>query len=125
MNNLTIKQDKFCLAYLETGNASEAYRRSYNADKMKDESIVVEASKMLSTPNIALRVKELQAELAKSALWSRQQSIKVLVEVARGSNIPAVISAIRELNAMHGWNAPTKVEAENAISQVLIQIDRS
>jgi phage terminase small subunit len=106
--NLTIKQDKFCLAYLETGNASEAYRRSYNADKMKDESIVVEASKMLSTPNIALRVKELQAELAKSALWSRQQSVKVLVEIARGSNIPTVISAIRELNAMHGWNAPTK-----------------
>lgn len=36
---LTQKQEAFALAYFETGNASEAYRRAYNAENMKPESI--------------------------------------------------------------------------------------
>ena len=32
---LTAKQEAFCLAYLETGNASEAYRQVYKSDRMK------------------------------------------------------------------------------------------
>ena len=34
-NKLTAKQHAFCLAYLETGNATEAYRRAYNAGGMQ------------------------------------------------------------------------------------------
>lgn len=34
MASLTIKQEAFCQAYIETGNASEAYRTAYAADKM-------------------------------------------------------------------------------------------
>ena len=36
---LTIKQEKFCNLYIELGNASEAYRQSYNCEKMKPESV--------------------------------------------------------------------------------------
>lgn len=57
---LTPKQEAFCLAYLETGNASEAYRRAYNASNMKPESINVNASKLLSDAKIALRLDELR-----------------------------------------------------------------
>ena len=32
---LTIKQEAFARAYVETGNASEAYRRAYNAENMQ------------------------------------------------------------------------------------------
>lgn len=40
MSELTIKQEKnFCLYHVETGNASEAYRRAYNTDGMKPETI--------------------------------------------------------------------------------------
>lgn len=62
MEGLTPKQEAFCLAYIETGNASEAYRRSYNAKKMKTGSINVNASKLLSNANIALRVEQLRAD---------------------------------------------------------------
>ena len=31
---LTEKQEAFCRAFVETGNASEAYRRSYDAKNM-------------------------------------------------------------------------------------------
>lgn len=63
MAGLTIKQEAFCQAYIETGNASEAYRTAYAADKMKAEAIHVNASKLLDNAKVALRVKELQGEI--------------------------------------------------------------
>lgn len=60
--SLTPKQEAFCQAYIETGNASEAYRRSYNVrPATKPEAINVNASKMLADAKIALRVAELKA----------------------------------------------------------------
>lgn len=61
---LTQKQENFCLAYIETGNASEAYRRAYNASKMKQESIAVKASELLANGKVAVRVAELQKAAA-------------------------------------------------------------
>ena len=66
-NTITQKQENFCLAYIETGNASEAYRRAYNATKMKPESIRVNAAKLLVDTNIALRVDQLRAIAAEKS----------------------------------------------------------
>jgi phage terminase small subunit len=56
---LTAKQQKFVLNYAINGNnASEAYRQSYDCSKMADNSINVEASKMLKNPNVALWVEQ-------------------------------------------------------------------
>ncbi|EDU9526543.1 terminase small subunit [Salmonella enterica subsp. enterica] len=63
MAGLTIKQEAFCQAYIETGNASEAYRTAYAADKMKAEAIHVKASELLSSGKVSVRVKELQGEI--------------------------------------------------------------
>lgn len=69
MTSLTPKQEAFCQAYIETGNASEAYRTAYAADKMKPESINVNASKLLASAKVALRVDELrQAHLERHKL---------------------------------------------------------
>lgn len=63
MAGLTIKQEAFCQAYIETGNASEAYRSAYAADKMKAEAIHVKASELLTNGKVAVRVAELQGEI--------------------------------------------------------------
>lgn len=55
---LTPKQEKFCQKYIETGNASEAYRQVYSVKNMSAEAIKVEASKLLSNPNISLTINE-------------------------------------------------------------------
>ena len=60
---LTPKQEKFCHGYMETGNASGAYRAAYNAEKMKPESVAVQAAKMLASPKIALKIDALRAAL--------------------------------------------------------------
>lgn len=59
---LTDKQDKFARVYVETGNASEAYRQAYPRSKAwKDKSVHEEASKLLANPKVAPRVEELKA----------------------------------------------------------------
>lgn len=61
MSDLTVKQEAFALAHVEIGNASEAYRRAYDAAEMSAEAIHVEASRLLAHPKVALRIEELQA----------------------------------------------------------------
>ena len=56
---MTPKQEKFCLLYRETGNASEAYRQSYDAANMKPETINVKASELLKNGKVAARLQEL------------------------------------------------------------------
>lgn len=57
---LTPKQEKFCQLYIELGNASEAYRQSYNAENMKTETINTRAKEMLKKGPIKVRINELQ-----------------------------------------------------------------
>ena len=65
---LTAKQEAFCLAYVQTGNASEAYRTAYAAENMKPETIWREAHVLASNPNVSTRVIELQAMASERAL---------------------------------------------------------
>ncbi len=60
---LTLKQEKFCQKYVELGNASDAYRESYNAGKMKTATIHRKACEVLQNGNVSARVKELQARV--------------------------------------------------------------
>lgn len=57
---LTIKQENFCLAYVETGNASEAYRRSYDVSEMLPSSINCKACELMDNVKITDRIKELR-----------------------------------------------------------------
>ena len=59
---LTPKQEAFALAYVETGNASEAYRRAYNAGNMKPEVVANKASALLKRGDVRVRVEMAQAK---------------------------------------------------------------
>lgn len=60
---LTPKQERFCQAYVETGNASEAYRRAYNADGMKPATVNKRSAELFANGGIAGRLAELHGEL--------------------------------------------------------------
>jgi len=62
MANLTPKQERFCQAYIKTGNASEAYRAAYDCSKMKPETVNRAAKQLLDNSKITARIKELQAQ---------------------------------------------------------------
>ena len=107
MANLTPKQERFAQLYVELGNASDAYREAYDS-KAKPDSVHVNASKLLSDARVSLRVQELQEALEEKALWRRINSLRVLSEIALGGEKDSDrVSAVKAINAMHGWDKQT------------------
>lgn len=115
MANLTQKQEKFCLMYMETGNASEAYRQSYDAENMKPESINRKAKELMDNGKIAARIKEFQSEAAgrtKVTLESLINELDEAREVALGAQTPqssAAVAAIMGKAKLLGFDI-TKTE---------------
>ena len=75
---LTLKQEAFCNYYIETGNASEAYRRAFCCAKMKPAVVNVKAVELLSNGKVSVRVKELQDELKKKSDLSKERILNEL-----------------------------------------------
>lgn len=102
MSGLTIKQENFCLAYVETSNASEAYRHVYDCTKMKEATINRAAKELMDNPKITARLAELRkaaaeatqltltthlsklAELRDKAAGAQQFSAAITAEISRG-----------------------------------------
>lgn len=78
---MTSKQEIFCSKYLECGNASEAYRYAYNCSNQKDKTVWESASKLLKNPKVVARIKQTQQQLAKKDLISKEEIIKLNVDV--------------------------------------------
>lgn len=57
---VTEQQEKFCHAFVETGNASESYRRGYNTANMAVNTIAKRASEMLDNGAVAGRIAALR-----------------------------------------------------------------
>lgn len=81
---LTPKQEKFCREFIKCGNASEAYRKAYNAENMKPESINRKASELLDNVKITARVQELDKEKKNEAIADAQEIQETLTRLLRG-----------------------------------------
>ena len=152
MGKLTPKQRKFAEEYVNTGNASEAYRRAYNVAKTtSNEVIAVEGSRLLTDPNISLRVQELKTkeaeafqitrkevaegyfkmiksweylmDLAAKENLTKEQKAKfyLLKEMVKGSDYRGAYDSIAK---MFGLNAPDKQEIESTVNNININIKR-
>jgi phage terminase small subunit len=103
---VTPKQEAFARAYVETSNASEAYRRSYNIGSMSQRAVEVEASKLLKHPEVTLRLEQLQRKAQKRheiTLDTITEMLKADRELARQNGQPAAaVSAAMGLAKIHG-----------------------
>lgn len=104
-DKLTPKQERFVQAYIETGNATEAYRQAYDAENMKDSTISVKASELLGNGKIAVRFEELSEHHQKrhdinvDTLTDRHMGI---YEKHCDTNPNAAVSALKEVAQLHG-----------------------
>ena len=80
-DRLTPKQEMFCQHYVDIGNASEAYRLSYNCANMKQSTVWRNASALLDNNKVATRIAELQAEYAEATRVDRAKVEKVLMGI--------------------------------------------
>lgn len=104
---LTPKQEKFCVVYIETGNASEAYRRAYNAEKMNPRTIERRAAELLDNSKVAVRIAALQAKSAEvhdiTVAKLTDMALKAYEAAMKdGASPGAAVSAVHILGKLHG-----------------------
>ena len=68
-----------------SGNTSDAYRRAYSCEKMKDKQVWEESCKLLSNPKVAQRVKELQEEQKNKSDITKERILQELSGIAFSS----------------------------------------
>lgn len=103
---LTLKQEEFCRKYIESGNASEAYRRAYNAKNMKNETIHRAAFELLENPKVATILEELKAEMRcrhDVTVESLCQELEADRQLARqNGQAGAAMTATMDIAKLHG-----------------------
>lgn len=78
---LTAKQENFCIAFIEHGNATAAYRTAYNADRMKESTINKRASELLGRGDITGRLDELRQPAIDNARMTLQGHLEALADL--------------------------------------------
>ena len=114
-STLTSRQEKFCECVAKNMTHSDAYRTSYSASNMLTKTINRKAAALMSKDIIRARVDELKERLAERELWTREDSVKTLISVMQDGRPNDIISAIKELNNMHGFNEPKKIDMSATI----------
>lgn len=125
---LTEKQEAFCRAYIETGNASEAYRTAYNAENMNVASVNKAAQKLLENPQIAPRLQELRAPIIQKhnitvdSLIAELEEARMAALTAETPQSSAAVSATMSKAKLVGLDKQvieTKEDLSSAINKLI------
>jgi len=118
---LTAKQEAFAQAIADGMGQADAYRMAYDAEGMKDSTVYSKASIMMNDGKIRARVDELKAMVVEKQLWTREMSVKGLIQAYRiaqdAKTSTGMTAAVKELNVMHGFNEPTKLSITGSMIQ--------
>ena len=107
---LTLKQEKFCNEYFKTGNASEAYRRSYNSQNMKEATIHRKAFEVLENGNVRARLEQLKATLEKKTIITKERVVEILANIGEGADKDSdKVAALKQICKVFGWETTTSV----------------
>lgn len=118
---LTAKQEAFCQGIADGLGQADSYRAAYDAEDMKENSVYVNASKLMKNAKVTQRISELRSEVQEKQLWSREMSVKALVAAYREGSGAVKVSAVKELNAMHGYNEPSKLNITGSMVTRIIR----
>lgn len=122
---LTQKQENFCLEYIKCGNASEAYKKCYNVENMKPESIYRKATELMANGTITARLSELRSKAESKAIITLEQRKELLSRFAWEEETDKAMKAIDLLNKMESvYVQKNQTELSGAVG-VTFQIDLS
>ena len=75
---LTAKQVRFCSEFVKLGNATQAYKNTFNTSKMKPRTIIDKASILKRSKHIRATIAELQAEVLDDGILTAREIQKLL-----------------------------------------------
>lgn len=82
---LTQKQENFCLEYVASGLAADAYRSAYAADNMQPATVRRRAAELLDLKHVQARIAELRASHADRHKITVDQLLDELEEARRAA----------------------------------------
>lgn len=120
---LTAKQEAFVQSIIQGMSQADAYRSAYSCKNMSDNSVYVNASKLMADTKVAQRVKELREQLAKPSIMSAQERLEWLTKLILSDEETTSdkLKAADIMNKMQGEYVQ-KVEAD-VKSEVTINIE--
>lgn len=120
---LTAKQEKFVHGIVSGMSQADAYRSAYNCERMSDNAIYVNASKLVANANIAIRISELRDKAAEPSIMTAKERMAWLTDVIKSEDqvMSDRLKASDQLNRMQGEYVQ-KVEAD-VKSEYTINID--
>jgi phage terminase small subunit len=96
MKELTTRQESFAQAIVKGSNQADAYRLAYSADKMKDETIWSNASRLVIDKKVQARIKKLrQPSVNKASLTLDKHLNDLLILREKATNDEKWSSAIQ------------------------------
>ena len=118
---LTAKQESFALAIVNGTTQIDAYKIAYDTENYKESTIHSEASRLVSNPKIVARIAELRKCLVTKELWTREKSVIALVAVYNSPDAKCSdkVASVKELNCMHGFNAPGQLNVDHKFELLL------
>ena len=124
---LTAKQEAFAQGIADGLGQGDAYRMAYDAEGMKDSTVYSKASIMMNDGKIRARVDELKSMVVEKQLWTREMSVKGLIQAYRiaqdAKTSTGMTAAVKELNVMHGFNEPTKLSITgNMVTRIVREV---
>ncbi len=114
---LTPKQEKFCLAYLETGNASEAYRRAYDAVRMKPATVNRKAFELLENGKVTAHLDDLRRPAVEAAQVTLEDHLHQLAALRDAAHAAEQYSAAITAEFHRGKAAGLYVERSEAVTR--------
>ena len=113
--NLTPKQHQFCCTYMETGNATLAYRNAYDAQNMKPATVNRKAKELLDNGKIAARLAILREPIREKMAVTVEGLTEKLQQICELSmqrqQFGVAVTAIMGIAKMHGL-LKQKIEVE-------------
>ena len=104
---LTAKQEAFARAYIETGNASEAYRRAYTPKRMSPKAIQVESARLVAHPSISLAIQASRDATAAKHEVTKDFLVEKLLKIATKAeessrSYPSAVAALMGVSKITG-----------------------
>jgi phage terminase small subunit len=104
---LTAKQEAFCQAVVSGMTQADAYRKAYDAERMKPETVQSKASILMADGKVRARVEEIRAPVVakvqyglEQAMSEAEEAFKVAKAKENGGAMVAAVSLRAKLNGL-------------------------
>lgn len=123
-HGLTQQREKFARCVAEGMSGADAYRAAFKVGRMSDKHVYDEASKLLSSPEVARRVAALQAELADRSVLKAEDVLKATRQILLASPAKLVKVWVDDDGKQRvTWLLPHELDPDTAAAVAGVEVD--